>query len=340
MTISGDAQPTGYLHPRYAGSFSEYGTPRFLSNCRGWILERAIPGERSRDAMGCYPLFACDDWSRLSLDIPALSESLVALSLVTDPFGNFDDEGLRECFDLVRPYKQHYVADLAQSIEASLPRNHRRNLAKALSQVEVECPLDPSKHLEEWLNLFSFLVERHRITGMRALSRRALSHQLRVPGLVMFRATAGQRVVGMHLWFVQGDVAYGHLGAVDPRGYHLRAWFALYAYAVAHFRDQGVRWLDLGGAPDASANGEESGLGRFKQGWSTGTRPVYLCGRILQPERYAELVRDRRAEETSYFPAYRDGELSTRVSEAEVGAATSDVSFALQQPASRRATPS
>ena len=80
---------TGYLHADYARSLAEFGTPRELPRSGGWILERKIPGFNAYDAMGCYPLFCCKDWSRLQGDIAELQSELVSLSLVPDPFGDF-----------------------------------------------------------------------------------------------------------------------------------------------------------------------------------------------------------------------------------------------------------
>ena len=54
-------------------------------------------------------------------------------------------------------------------------------------------------------------------------------------------------MVGLHLWYVQGDVAYGHLGATSQLGYELMASYALYAFAIEQLRAE-VRWLALGGA--------------------------------------------------------------------------------------------
>ena len=68
------------------------------------------------------------------------------------------------------------------------------------------------------VGLYAHLTERHGITGIRAFSRAAFARQLAVPGLVMFRAAAAGETVGLHLWYVQDDVAYGHLGATSPRG--------------------------------------------------------------------------------------------------------------------------
>jgi Acetyltransferase (GNAT) domain len=299
--------PLGYAHQAYAESFSEFGTPRHLAGSGGWILERPIQSTTLRDGMGCYPLFACPDWNLLPDDLPALASDLVSLTLVTDPFGNFDEDLLRRCFDIVRPYKQHYVTDVDRIDTRAMRRNHRRNIAKARASVHVEVCLEPTEHAAEFVELFAELRRRHRIGGIRALTPLALRRQLDVPGLVLFRATAAGAVVGLLSWYVDSEVAYAHLAASSPLGYELLAAYALYDRAVEHLRER-VRWLDLGASPGVERERSGSGLRTFKRGWSTGMRPVYLCGRIFQPDAYAELSRARGESETAYFPSYRAGE--------------------------------
>jgi hypothetical protein len=288
---------SGYLHPLYARSFSEFGTPRELAHCGGWILERPIPGTELRDGMGCYPVFACRDWGRIELDLQPLREELVSLTLVTDPFGRLDEETLGRSFDLVRPYKQHHVTDLGRPDHEVMSRSHRRKVAKARDRVAVETCMDPVD------------VKRHGIGGIRAFSRAAFARQLEVPGLVMFRATAEGQVVGMHLWYLHDDVAYAHLGAMTDLGYRLSASYALDGYAIEQFRDR-VRWLDLGGAAGLEDGDADRGLREYKQHWSTGTLTAYLCGAVLHPEPYGRLAR-ARGDATAYFPAYRAGEFGS-----------------------------
>src|SRR5213080_2643166 len=100
----------GYGNAAYAASLSEFGKPRHLPRCNGWLLERPILGCDSKDAMGCYPLFVCGDWSKLGADLVNIGEDLICLSLVTDPFGEFDVTALRDCFsDVMIPFKEHFV---------------------------------------------------------------------------------------------------------------------------------------------------------------------------------------------------------------------------------------
>src|SRR5262245_34857310 len=132
---------TGYADRRYAYALSEFGAPRELSGCGGWILERPIADTGYRDAMGCYPLFACREWGQLRAALETLAGDLVALSLVTDPFGAYTEEYLQTCFDVVTPFKEHFVYDLRQPAERAVGDHHRYYARRALSRVRVEvCP--------------------------------------------------------------------------------------------------------------------------------------------------------------------------------------------------------
>ena len=301
------AEGTGYLHAAYAASLAEFGTPRLLAHSGGWVLERAIPGTQARDAMGCYPLFACRDWSQLDRDLKELERDLVSLALVADPFGAYAPADLRRSFpDRCVPFKEHFVVELERAAPDAVSKHHRYYARRALAQVQVEhCP-DAADLLDDWVALYATLSARHGLRGIKAFSRTAFAAQLAVPGMVVLRASHEGRTVGAHLWYVQGDVAYSHLAATCARGYEVMAAYALYWYALEHFRTR-VGWLDLGAGAGASA--DRDGLTRFKRGWATGTRPVYLCGRVFDRARYAALASARGGPaETSYFPVYRAGE--------------------------------
>lgn len=295
---------TGYGAARYAEAFAELGTPIELPRCRGWLLERHIPGTRLLDAMGCYPVFACDDWSRLVEDLGTLSGRLVSLALVTDAFGNWTEPLLRQCFDRVTPFKEHRVYDLTLPPEQHVARSHRRNARQALGRLRVEVATEPARHVDEWTALYGVLVQRRRITGLRAFSAFSFARQLQVPGVTMLRAFDGSEVVAAQLWYESGEVGYCHLTAGSSLAYTLDAAYALYWSAIHHFRGR-LRWLDMGAG---LASDGRDGLSAFKDGWSTACRPVFFCGRILDSPRYEEILRERGLPQTGYFPAYRQGE--------------------------------
>ncbi|MGH7770857.1 MAG: GNAT family N-acetyltransferase [Candidatus Binatia bacterium] len=299
---------TGYLHRHYAESLAGFGVPSELPGSKGWILERPIAGFDYCDAMGCYPIFVCQDWSQLETDLAHVGNSLVCLSLVTDPFGECDLTYLRHCFrNVVIPFKEHFVVDLTRPLDTFVHSHHRRNARKALQQLEVERCARPADFLDDWTALYETLIERHNITGIAAFSRESFTKQLIVPGLVAFRAVHNGTTAGMLLWYAQSNRAYYHLGAYSERGYELRASFALFNYSIEYFAQHGLDWLNLGAGAGAGIS-EASGLSRFKQGWSTDVRTAYFCGRIFDESRYREIVKAKGVTDTDYFPAYRQGE--------------------------------
>lgn len=296
----------GLAHPDYAGSLAEFGLPRELPSCGGWVLERPIEGCQDHDAMGCYPLFVCRDWSQLHTDLRSLEDDLVCLSMVTDPFGKYDEVLLHDCFDKVIPFKQHYVTDLSQPIEQIVTRHHRKYARKALRSLSVEVSTEPIRYLDEWTALYAELATRFNARGIRAFSRNAFARQLTIPGVVMFRVLHQGTVVAAHLHFLQDRFCYGNLAGISALGQELMASYALYWSEIEYFTGK-ADWIDWGAGAGIKA-GASDGLTQFKQGWSTGTRTSWFCGRILNQKRYAELAATAACETTGYFPAYRSGE--------------------------------
>lgn len=299
---------TGYLHANYANSFAAFGIPHYLPEAQGWLLKRPIPHSPRWDAMGCYPVLACKNWRQLGADLETLQQELVSVMIVTDPLGEVAPSDLQVVFpDLLQSYKEHFIVDLQQPSGQSLNAHHRRNVRQALSQVVVEhCALDTV--FDEWVTLYDHLIRRHHITGLAAFSRESFAAQWQVPGLTILRATVQGETVGMTLWYSDEARVYYHLAAYSPRGYELKASYALFHEAIRHFTSAGVRWMALGAGAGTHNDGSD-GLTRFKRGWATETRPVYLCGRIFDQQTYANLVGPSAAV-NSFFPAYRHPSLT------------------------------
>jgi hypothetical protein len=240
--------------------------------------------------------------------VETLASDLVTLSLVTDPFGAYNQEYLQGCFDSVVPYKQHFIYDLSQPPDQAISSHHRYYARRALNAISVEVCADPLAFLDDWTKLYRELTDRHQLKGIKAFSAESFATQLTTPGIVALRAVSKDEVVGGHLWYIQGDVAYSHLTAFSPLGYELMASYALYWFALQYFA-RSVRWLNLGAGAGLIPN-HRDGLAQFKRGWSTDTRLAYFCGRTFDRSRYAEIVARMGTPATQYFPAYRAGELT------------------------------
>jgi len=301
-----DDDLTGYGHKDYASSLAEFGSPLLLPLSGGWLLQRRIGRTEFFDAMGPYPMFFCRDWSRLDEDLLGLASDLVSVVLVADPFVHQNGANFEKTFDRVVRFKDHYVAELSKPPEAFVRPSHRAHARRALRSLEVDVYERPWEHIDDWVRLYANLTCRHSISGLRAFSRPAFEKQLKTPGLVMFGATVGDEIVGLDLWFVHGDVAHGHLAAFSDLGYELQASYATKWTMLNYFMGR-VSWVNLTGSSGISVD-EKDGLAKFKSGWSTTTKTVYLCERILQPETYETLAGERQTSTEGYFPAYRSGE--------------------------------
>ena len=303
-------EASGYRHATYAKALA--GQDRVVSLARSGanLIARPTPTGGHVDLSWAYPILSCQDWVGLADDLADLGRDYVTVSALADPFGDYDEGALRRAFpDLCRVFKHHFVTELEQPPKAFVAGHHRRNVKKARRQIDVEIAADVTSYLQSWTELYDNLIARHEIGGLQRFSAASFRTQFEVPGLEAFVARHEGTVVGMVLWFVQDSVAYYHLGAYAPKGYELRASFALFDTVIEEFRDRGLEWLSLGAGAGIDPNADD-GLTRFKRGWSTGTRPAYLLGRVLDRNTFNDLSASRSGAPDGYFPPYRYGEYS------------------------------
>lgn len=306
--IDQPAPVPAYGSQAYVNALREFGSPLQLPKCGGWILKRVIE-DGAEDAIGPYPLFSCTDWRCLQSDLEDLAGHLVSITLVLDPFGPLCEDDLRKCFpDRCIAFKNHFIVDLSSQWTAAVESHHLRNSKKGLAQLNVELCDNPLEQLDEWCRLYDNLIRRHHIHGIRAFSRRSFEEQLTIKGTRVFRASRGNDVIGMTVWYEDRDVAYYHLGAYSELGYQLRASFAIFYTALHHFASTNVLFANLGAG--AGLGEMDDGLSRFKRGWASGVRTAYLGGRVLDVEAYRVLVNARNKSAAKYFPAYREGEFT------------------------------
>lgn len=292
----------GYLSTEYCSSLTHIGTLRQFHNSSSCWLERSIADSSWRDGCGPYPLLCCSNWQGLEEDLRSLEGEIVSFCAVTDPFGGYDLPLLQRTFpDLLIPYKEHLITDLAHPPESFVTEHHQRDTRRALRRLEISVVEEPSKFAEEWSSLYTGLIARHHIHGPAAFPPVSLKLQLAAPGIRMFKADMNGSTVCMQLWMEDGKVAYYHLAASSAEGYAVGASYALTWEALSYYRSLGFDRVDLGAAPDVST-AAGAGLLKFKSGWATGVEKTFLVGRIMNLAAYSELGRQRS---DHYFPCYR-----------------------------------
>ncbi len=288
----------GYHSGAYAASLAALGRAVPMGETGGFVIERQIAGSGAADMMGPYPLFCCTHWNALVEAVARLGADAVSLTLVIDPFCPLSAVQLAAIFPLCRPFHDHYLIDLGPP--PALSRHHQRKLRKAAA-VELRAAPAQESDLDDWARLYEVLVARKKIEDLRKFDRESFRHQLSVPGAHLVSAWEQGEMLGADLYYQDMDRVYAHLSAYSDRGYAQSVSYPMMAHAIEYFRGK-AEFIDLGGVPAGAA----PGLLEFKAGWTRVTRPSHLCGKVLNPARYAEL--SKGLAETAYFPAYRQGD--------------------------------
>ena len=283
----------------YANALSHWGEAFPVPEWGCHVIVRAVPG--GADAFGTYPIAVMATDADLPGGLERLRRAgLIAVTLVMDEFHRPGSAELRTHFNLVRPYKTHYIRRL--SLPFSYGRHHRYEVARALRKVSVR-QFDLADHYPEWLALYGNLVQRHRLTGVHDFPASHFAALQKLPGTASMGAWLDGALVSAHLWVGDGQKIHSHLAASSSEGYASGAAYAVYDASIRHF--SGAELLNFGGGAGAGDDADD-GLAAFKRGFSNASAPAYICGAILDKTKYDELVAHRAvAAHETYFPAYR-----------------------------------
>jgi len=265
------------------------------------MLKRGIGETGLTDVTGCYPVCVIDAHADLTRDFAGLhAAGAVSLTLVTDVYFRPDPARLQEMFDLVRPFKTHYLHDYTRA--RRIASHHRYEVKRAASACDIRV-VPYEAHLDEWLTLYRYLVARHGITGIQNLSDHYFHALAKLKNVLAIGAFSDDALISMHLWVEHENVLYSHLAASNDEGYRMRAAYAIHDYVLREYGEE--RHIDLGGGAGL-ADDPDDGLARFKKGFSNDAAPCFLCGKIFDAERYERLSEMAAPHGIAgYFPRYR-----------------------------------
>lgn len=288
-----------YATQAYAESLGHVGEAYPVPEWGGHVLLRATPRGAGRDAMGPYPLTAIAP----DADVPGglgrlRAAGLVSVVLVVDDRLRPPLETLGGAFDVVRPFKSHFLYDRGLG-PLAYAKHHRYELRRALARVEVS-QIALADHLAAWKTLYGQLAARHGLAGLHAFPAAHHDALARLQGLRAFGAFVEGRLVSAHLFVTHEGHAISHLAASAPEGYQTGAAYAVNDLAVSALSD--CETINFGGGAGFSDDPAD-GLVRFKKGFSNRTAPAYLCGKVLDPAAYEML--SEGFGRAGFFPAYR-----------------------------------
>jgi len=290
-----------YATEAYAHSLAHVGEAFAVPEWGCGVLLRPLHDAAGFDAMGTYPLAVLDPDADLRGGLGRLkAHGAVSVTLVIDDFHRPPLESLRESFSLVRPFKTHYLRRLGA--EFAYDKHHRYELRRSLRSVTVSC-FDLAEHAEAWAGLYAELGRRHELGGIHEFTDAHIRVLQGIDGVTAIGAFIDGRLVSAHLWISDARTAHSHLAASSREGYAVGAAYAVNDASVSHFAELDV--LNFGGGA-GTLDLPNDGLARFKRGFCNEVAPAYLCGAVLDHDRYAELTHKKgAAPDTLFFPAYR-----------------------------------
>jgi hypothetical protein len=257
--------------------------------------------------MGIYPYFSCFNWNALPDDVELLRNAgFVSLVMITDPMDSVVAAAHHDIFDHSSLFKMNFVAELNGSFDKCVSKHHRYYASKASKKLDVKVLTATLDDLECWYDLYSNLIRRHSIIGVRRFSKESFSLLFQMQGVFLFKAYLSNILVGAQIMILQDDVAHAHLSAFTEEGYVQGASYLL-DWSVLQFMQGKVRAINWGSGL-GGADGTKGGLANYKKGWSSALKPSYLYGSILNPDLYTTLMSKANAVNGAYFPGYRHHE--------------------------------
>ncbi len=293
-----------YAREIYAQSLFHIGEHLFVPAWNTYVLKRPILIDDAivgYDALGLYPIAILSPSVDVKSGLEFLrNEGLVSVVLVLDDFHRPPMEALTHHFELCNKMKTHYIFDPHQT-PIMYDKHHRYELRQAHKTVRTEI-IDLSQYIESWIALYSSLSDRHHLTGHHNFPIEHFITLSKMDDVVTFGAFIDDQLVSCHIWVQYEGYAHSHLAASNEQGYISRAAYALNDFSLRYFKDCSV--INFGGG--AGLSDKNDGLSQFKKGFSNRESPAFICGEILDKNRYDALTALNDAPTgTTFFPAYR-----------------------------------
>ncbi len=289
-----------YATQTYGTSLAHWGEVVQVNAWQNCVIKRPITATHY-DAAGTYPIMPFTKDTNIPAGIDELKQhGFVSLVMVLDDFHRPELDALHPYATTLSPFKTHYLYRRSLG-ELTYDTHHKRALKKAVKSVQVDIA-NLADHVEAWTDLYHQLTTKLQLKGLHAFP--LAHHQIlaSLENVIFLGAWIEDALVAGHIFVRHNNILMSHLVASNAAGYEHRASFALNDFAIRHFTDIDI--INFGGGAGNSV-GTDDGLARFKRGFANDTANTYLCGIILDTERYETLSKAHTAHNSSYFPRYR-----------------------------------
>jgi hypothetical protein len=297
-----------YASKSYAETLFHMGRSVDVPEWGSYVIARSIPGGLGEDIIGCYPLSILRPDADISAGLVRLRNAgFVSATLILDDFHRPSTDVLESTFDLVRPFKTHFLHRGPLS-NYKPGRDHRYKINRAYRTVATKT-INLVDHIDGWIALYDGLTERHNLSGMHVFPRDCYEMLARIPGIHTIGGFIGEEMVSCHIWVVHKGRVHSHLTASSALGYTNRAAYAVSDTSIKYFAD--AELINFGGGAGLGADAND-GLTQFKRGFSNDQAKSYICGSVLDRAAYERLSHKKEVSRDEYFPAYRNPVLATQ----------------------------
>lgn len=210
-------------------------------------------------------------------------------------------------------YNRHTIAvDLTDENYSAVQfspdcRNKIRKAAKKGVTVELDTECT---HLDDFIALYYATMDKNSASDYYYFDKNYFEQLKAIPDskLILINGYVEGQIIASAMFMCGDEYMHYHLSSTNPEFYSYAANNLILARAIEYGRENGLKWLHLGGGLSSS---EKDNLFRFKRSFGrtdNNLKDFYLGKAIFMPEIYDKLCEAAKAdgvENDGFFPAYR-----------------------------------
>jgi len=232
-----------------------------------------------------------------------LEKKIIAEFIRFHPWNTFPQEQ-KEFLDMNSYDRDVVYVDLSLSKEKRW-KNYASNTRNILRKCEKELVFQKSDNIEAFIELYEKTMEKNNATDFYYFSKEYYEQLINNENIKLYEIRQDGKIISMAFFMFRDEIGHYHLSAND---YEMRRYNANYFILDQIFeiaKNKGKRYFLLGGGTTTDIN---DSLLKFKQKFSSLTKPFYISGKIYNNEiysKYKQVWEQQSKEEIKYFLKYR-----------------------------------
>jgi len=203
--------------------------------------------------------------------------------------------------DVVYVDLQADYEDIKKQYSSSLKRNIKK--AKNL-ELKYQMQNINSKSIDKFINLYNITMQKNTALDFYYFKKEYFENLFKLKGIELHSVVYNDEIINMIIILKSNDILYYHLGATNPNYYSLNPNPFIFDCIIQN-NCKKEEYLYFGGGTTSE---KDDTLLKFKQKFSTLTKPFYISGKIYNKElynKYNTLWKEQSSEDVKYFLKYR-----------------------------------